>query len=602
MPAERKQRYDVDLVRERTDIVALISQHVALKKRGGRYTGLCPFHQEKSPSFNVDPDKGFWHCFGCGKGGDAFKFIMDLERLTFPEAVEKLAERAGIRPSVDYEPPQRREERDLLFEVNAAAAAAFQMALKGDPGAESRAYLEGRGMSAADAERFGLGYAPGGWDSLVKHLTGRNYSTDVLVKSGLALERTRGDGYNDRFRNRLMIPIADRQGRVIAFGGRALSKEDNPKYLNTAETAIFSKSRTLYGLHLAIKSMSDKGRAIVTEGYFDTIACHLAGFTEAVATLGTALGEEHVQMLRRYVGDKGRIYLVYDGDSAGVNAALRGQALFRAAGVDVRIALLPPQHDPDTLLREGGPAALEQYLTDALSPTAFELERLLKTQPATDIEGRARLFHAAAQVLLPLPTLERMEYSAWLVERVIRAGALGDMSLLQQELLNETKALERNPRPVAPVQQQPVELPQSTPLAPQREVPLEREVMTLMVQQPDFAALVVGQFTAEVFTHPYYRAVFQQFTAMATPEQPLHASHIRSEDEAVTNTISSLAVREAIPLDNLSPQSMLDRLREAYETRRHAPPDLNDPEALRAFTARLREKSKRVAKRIIGEE
>ncbi|MEI7832303.1 MAG: toprim domain-containing protein, partial [bacterium] len=440
-----------------------------------------------------------------------------------------------------------------------------------------------------------------GWDSLVKHLTGRNYSTDVLVKSGLALERTRGDGYNDRFRNRLMIPIADRQGRVIAFGGRALSKEDNPKYLNTAETAIFSKSRTLYGLHLASKTMADKGRAIVTEGYFDTIACHLAGFTEAVATLGTALGEEHVQMLRRHVGASGRIYLVYDGDSAGVNAALRGQALFRAAGVDVRIALLPPQHDPDTLLREGGPAALEQYLANALSPTAFELERLLKTQPAADIEGRARLFHAAAEVLLPLPALERMEYSAWLVERVIRAGALGDMSLLQQELLNETKALERNPRPAAPVPP-PAELPPSAPLTPQREVPLEREVMTLMVQQPDFAALVIGQFTAEVFTHPYYRAVFQQFATMAAAGQPLEVSHIRSEDEAVTTTISCLAVRETIPLDNLSPQSMLDRLRDAYETRRHAPPDLNDPEALRAFTARLREKSKRVAKRIIGEE
>ena len=601
MPAERKQRYDVDHVRERTDLVAVISQHVALKKRGGRYTGLCPFHQEKSPSFSVDPDKGFWHCFGCGKGGDAFKFIMDLEHLTFPEAVEKLAERAGIRPSIDYEPPQRKEERDLLFEANAAAAAAFQLALKGDPGAEARAYLEGRGMSAEDAARFGLGYAPGGWDMLVKHLSGRNFSTDVLVKSGLALERTRGDGYNDRFRNRLMIPICDRQGRVIAFGGRALSKEDNPKYLNTAETPIFYKSRTLYGLHLAIKSMSDKGRAIVTEGYFDTIACHLAGFTEAVATLGTALGEEHVQMLRRYVGDKGRIYLVYDGDSAGVNAALRGQALFRAAGVDVRIALLPPQHDPDTLLREGGPGALEQYLTDALAPTAFELERLLKTQPATDIEGRARLFHAAAAVLQPLPTLERMEYAAWLADKAIQTGAMGNASQLQQELLNEVKVLDRNPRPVLPLPQ-PVEMPVSAPLTPQREVPLEREVMTLMVQQPDFAAQVVGQFTAEVFTHLYYRAVFQQFATMAAQGLPLDAAHIRSEDEAVTTTISSLAVRETIPLDNLSPQSMLDRLRDAYETRRHAPPDLNDPEALRAFTARLREKSKRVAKRIIGEE
>ncbi len=220
-----RHSYDVDQVRERTDLLVLIRQYVALKKRGGRYTGLCPFHQEKTPSFSVDPQKGFWKCFGCGKGGDAFTFLMQLEHLTFPEALERLAERAGIHPiATSYDAPKRKEERDFLFEVNAAAAVAFHNALIGQAGAAARAYLLRRGITAEHAARFGLGYAPGGWDALVKHLRGRGFSLEMMTKAGLALARSSGEGYIDRFRNRLMIPIHDRQGRVVAFGGRALTR------------------------------------------------------------------------------------------------------------------------------------------------------------------------------------------------------------------------------------------------------------------------------------------------------------------------------------------------------------------------------------------
>ncbi len=591
---ETRQRFDIDQVRERTDLLAVIGQQVALKKRGGRYTGLCPFHQEKTPSFSVDPAKGFWHCFGCGKGGDAFSYLMQLEKLTFMEAVERLAERAGIRPLLEIEPPQRKEERDFLFEVNAAAADAFRKALRGRAGEQARAYLARRGITAEHADRFGLGYAPAGWDALVSHLGGRNFGMPIMVKAGLALARTSGEGHIDRFRNRLMIPIYDRRNRVIAFGGRALTAQDQPKYLNTAETPIFHKGQTLYALNLAGDAIGKRGRAIITEGYFDAIACHLAGFAETVATLGTALGEEHVQILRRLAE---RIYLVFDADSAGVNAALRSQALFREAGADVRIVRLPDGHDPDTLLREKGTDAFERCLAEALSPVEFELELLVRQHPEQDAEGRVRLFRAAAKILHPLPALERAEYAARLVDRWL-GGSRGDVMQLQQAMLSEVAALDHGPRrrPAATT-------PAPSSEAPAADLPLERELMTAMVQDQQFASRAVAQIPPDAFAHPAYRAVFEGLRGLAAAGKPADARRIVSADDQLVVTIAALAVREPLPVEDLSPDAMAKRMCEEYEERQdRQPSDIDDPDALQAWTMRLRQRKQRNARRIFGLE
>lgn len=600
---EPRMHYDVDQVRERTDLLTLIGQHVVLKKRGNRHTGLCPFHQEKSASFSVDAQKGFWHCFGCGKGGDAFTFLMELEHLSFPEAVERLAERAGVRALQTNVLPRQKEERDLLYEVNAAAAAAFATALRGKAGGIARSYLENRGISLEQAARFGLGYAPKSWDALVSHLTTHGYSTTIMVKAGVALARTSGSGYIDRFRHRLMIPIYDRQGRVVGFGGRALAKEDAPKYLNTAETPIFQKNRLLYGLNIAVGTIS-KGdaakeipsRVIITEGYFDTIACHLAGFTEAVATLGTALGEEHVQLLRRLTE---KVYLVFDADSAGINAALRSQMLFRKAEMDVRIVRLPAGHDPDTLLRELGVSVFEQCLLNALSPVEFELERLIQQHPVSDTESRVRLFRAAAKLLQPLSRLERTEYAIRFIDRSV--GTRGDIAELQHALLSEIATLDRAPQrhnATAPA------VTASKNLTNIPDVPLEREVLTAMVQNADFAQRAVQLISPEMFSHDRYRAAFIALLALAQQGKTPDARLIISENEQVATTVAALAIREPLPISGLSQNAMVERLQEEYERRQTRPAAiaLNDRAALEAFSAPLRARSQRIARRIFGED
>lgn len=590
--------YDADQVRERTDLLTLIGQYVALKKRGGRYTGLCPFHQEKSPSFSVDPQKGFWHCFGCGKGGDAFSFLMQYEKLTFPEALERLAERAGIQPTQSTEAPRRKEERDLLFEVNAAAAEAFRKGLKGAAGAGARAYLAQRGITPAHAEQFGLGYAPPMWDALVHHLQKRGYAPEMMLKADLARTRTQSTGNFDRFRNRLMIPIHDRQGRVVAFGGRALAPDDQPKYLNTGETPLFHKGRLLYAFHLARDPISKRGRAIVTEGYFDTIACHLAGFTETVATLGTALSEEHVRLLRPMVE---RVYLVFDADSAGLNAALRSQAIFRQAEVDVRIVRLPGGHDPDTFLREMGAEAFERCLTEALSPVAFELERLLAEHPARDVESRTRLFRAAARLLRPLPGLERTEYTRWLADRWLR-GAQGNVADLQQAILGEVAALDRAPhRGNAPhIEEAPPPDEEATlPLLPIPTVPLEREVLRAMVQHADFAAQAVILVPLDAFTHPTARVVFQAFCRQVDQEKTPDPRHLAGDNTAMAAVVAALAVADPYLGFEVSPTGAMDRLLEEYEVRTTRPCEvpLEDRAAAEEITATLKERSRRAQQR-----
>ena len=289
-------------IRARVDLVELIGQHVRLQRAGRRYRGLCPFHQEKTPSFTVDPERGLWHCFGCGEGGDVFSFVMRAEGLSFPEAARRLADRAGMQWETDPQAAARRERRELLERANEIARARFidHLVRNESPAAEAaRDYLRGRGFSRSVMEEFGIGYALDSWDDLLKALGATGISAEMAQEAGLVKIGERG-GHYDVFRDRIMFPIADVTGRTVAFGGRALKEDEPAKYLNSPETPIFRKRRTLYGLNQARKLIVEQGTALIVEGYTDVVSLHQAGLNNVVAGLGTALTREQLQLLARY--------------------------------------------------------------------------------------------------------------------------------------------------------------------------------------------------------------------------------------------------------------------------------------------------------------
>lgn len=386
----------LDELRNRTALSDVVGKRVQLKKAGGRgeWSGLCPFHNEKTPSFTVSDDKGFYHCFGCGEHGSAFDFLMKQEGLSFPEAVERLAQDAGMEvPRDTPEERQRQERRKTLVDVTEAAAAYFERCLRMPEGKAALDYLRGRGLDDATIKHFRLGFSPDSRGALKGALSKDGFDERLMVEAGLLIvppeERQDRTPY-DRFRGRVMFPIADKRGNVIAFGGRAMGDAE-PKYLNSPETPIFHKSHVLYGLNHALNSARKKGRIVVSEGYMDVIALHRAGITEAVAPLGTALTEDHLRELWRIAPEP---LLCFDGDNAGQRAA--GRAAEKAlpilrGGIGLRFAELPKGHDPDTLIRDRGSDAMEGVLSAAL-PLSEVLWRMeIGERPPATPEARAAL-------------------------------------------------------------------------------------------------------------------------------------------------------------------------------------------------------------------
>lgn len=377
-------------IRNAVDIVQVIGERVALRRVGRRYSGLCPFHQERTPSFSVNPEWQIWHCFGCGKGGDVFSFLMELDKLTFPEALKELADRAGI------ELPRREatagsELRDRLHQANALARDFYRAELLTPDGAAARGYLAQRGFEGEILERFEIGWAPARWDGLLTAL-GKLLPVKTLEDAGLVLRRGDGSGHYDRFRNRVLFPIATGTGRTAGFGARALAAEDTPKYLNSPETAVFRKGSLLFGLSLARKAVRERKQVIVTEGYLDAMRLHRVGLDHAVSACGTALTAEQARLLARLEPE---VVLLYDGDDAGIRAADRALEPLLEAGLPVRVCTLPPGEDPDSFVREKGAAALRALLEErALDVPAFLAESKLTGDPAKNPspEARARRF------------------------------------------------------------------------------------------------------------------------------------------------------------------------------------------------------------------
>ena len=389
-------RYDdlLQEIRARVSILDVVGPYVALRQAGKNWKGLCPFHDERTPSFVVNDEKGVYHCFGCGAGGDLFRFVMEVEGLGFREAVERLARQAGVPlPEKGAKDRGAPDDRAELLEVLGLAARYFRHQLtQGRAGERARAYLEGRGISAELSEAFGLGYAPRGWDNLTRFLKSRGWDLGMAERAGLLKAREGGDWY-DRFRDRLMFPIHDASGRVVGFGGRVVDSGE-PKYLNGPETPVFRKRRLLYGLHQAAGALRKRREAWVVEGYMDVVSLHGRGYPRAVATLGTALGPDHLRELRRRVD---RVVLLYDGDEAGRRAAVRSLEVFLAEGVDCRAVFLPPGHDPDSFVREGGD--LERLVAGATPLFDGFLEDLMSRLDLTSVPGRLRAADEAARVL-----------------------------------------------------------------------------------------------------------------------------------------------------------------------------------------------------------
>ncbi|MBI4277048.1 MAG: DNA primase, partial [Armatimonadetes bacterium] len=380
-------------IRRRVDLVDLAASYVTLRKSGRYYKGLCPFHQEKTPSFHVDRERGLFHCFGCGAGGDLFDFVMRVQRLTFPEALEELARRAGVEVERSPEAARRATEQERLYQAMDAAVRFFEEQVRVSGGVRARAYLERRGVDAEMARRFRLGYAPEGWDGLLRALEGRGFAAGLLERCGLVAARQSGSGHYDMFRHRLVFPILDLRDRPVALGARALD-DAVPKYLNSPETPLFSKSRMLYALNWAREAVRAAGEIVVVEGYMDALTCHQLGVAHAVASLGTALTMDQVLLCKRFAP---RVILVYDSDAAGMAATERAMELFEDAEVEVRIAVLPGGGDPDRYLRDHGAEAFRALLGAAMPIFDYRLDRATARHDARTTEGKV----AIADEVLP---------------------------------------------------------------------------------------------------------------------------------------------------------------------------------------------------------
>ncbi len=440
-------------IRRRADITEVVSQYVSLVPAGnGRMKACCPFHDEKTPSFYVSRDKGFYKCFGCSASGDVFKFVQAMENTDFIGARKILGARYNVevKSRAEMSPEQREKvsERDKLLKVTAAAAHFFREQFSGNGGLAARDYARTRGLSRETIEKFGIGYAPDNFNLLRGTLTRKyGFSDEEGITAGLFIEKKSAEGelggmfaegaerrVYDRYRHRLMFPIWDESGRVIAFGGRALDggQQDNSdsnyvpaKYINSPETPLFHKSNVLFAWHLARAEVSKRGGVIITEGYMDAIAMHEGGFPQTVATLGTAVTAQYVALLRRL--SPKAVYLCFDGDSAGMKAALRTAPLFAENALDVRVVRLPIGHDPDTFIRENGEAGMQSALDEAIPLARYRLVSILDAHPLEEVEGRAEAMRQSAEIINDLSSeTERSGYVAFLVDELLKIEKPGN--------------------------------------------------------------------------------------------------------------------------------------------------------------------------------
>ncbi len=504
----------VERIRDAGDIVRIVSEYVPLKPAGTRFKGLCPFHQEKTPSFSVDPDRKLFYCFGCQTGGDLFKFVSLYENVSFPEAVESLARRLGVPLPEDPVHERKVEPRDRVLAIHGAAEAFFRERLRDEGGAPCRAYLERRGLGAETVDRLGLGYAPDAWEALRTHLLAKRFRPEELVTGGVALERKSGSGQYDRFRNRLIFPIRDVNGATVAFGGRALD-ETEPKYLNSPETPAYVKGNHLYGLDRARDAIRREGFAIVVEGYLDLAAVVQAGFGNVVASLGTAFTPAQARLLSRFTR---RVVVSYDGDAAGSAATLRSLDLLLEHGFEVRVAELPQGLDPDDVIRRDGAEAYVRSVRQAPGYLDYVVRREAASRDLTRPDGKAAAVAAALPHLVRLPNaIERAEWAG----RLADAFRIDDELVLQELRRALRRASDGMPRVL-----------EARP-APGADRPVEHLLVRLLLQYPECRDVVRAELDARDLETAAVRDV-------------VHTILRRSEDDS---PVDYLAILDDLPRD-----------------------------------------------------
>ncbi|MGW0413602.1 DNA primase [Streptomyces collinus] len=556
---------DVKAVRDAVPIDAVVSEYLQLRNAGGgNLKGLCPFHDEKSPSFQVSPSKGLFHCFGCQEGGDTLTFVMKVDHLSFSEAVERLAAQAGITLRYEeggYNPAHQRGERIRLVEAHKIAAQWYAEQLATGPEAETgRVFLAERGFDQAAAVHFGVGYSPQGWDHLTRYLRGKGFTDKELILSGLSQEGRRGP--IDRFRGRLMWPIRDIGGEVVGFGARKLYEADNgPKYLNTPDTAIYKKSQVLYGIDLAKQHIAKTSRAVVVEGYTDVMACHVAGVTTAIATCGTAFGGDHIKILRRLLMDNGsaRVIFTFDGDAAGQKAALRAFEDDQKFAAETYIAIAPDGMDPCELRLAKGDDAVADLAEPRTPLFEFALRQIVARYDLNTPAGRAAALDEAApivariknsgaqhEVAVELAGMLGILDTQFVVKRVAqlarwareRGGGRGGP---QQQSRGPQQQWETGPRAAAP----------SGPALTLRNPvhAAERELLKLALQRPELVSPAFDAYGADEFTAPPYTAVHRAIAEAGGAEYGVQDAQeylIRvreaAPDDAVRAMVTELAV------------------------------------------------------------
>jgi len=527
-------------IRERTDIVEVVSGYLPLKHSGANHLGLCPFHGEKTPSFNVNSTRQIFHCFGCGVGGNVFAFLMRIEGLSFPEAVRRLGERVGVEVPEEAPSPaeqRRREEEERLTRINEVACEFYQQILLDAPeGAAARSYLRQRGYDGETARRFRLGYAPDGWDLLARHLTQKGFDP-ALARDRLGLLRPgkEGRGDIDLFRRRLLFPIFDLRGQVAAFGGRVLD-DALPKYINSPESPVYHKGRTLFGLYQARETMRREGVGIVVEGYFDQLALVRAGFDNAVASCGTALTEEHARLLKRYCD---KLLLLFDQDSAGQKATLRAMDVLIAAGLPTSVVALDPGEDPDSFLACRGTEEFRARLAAARPVLELFIEQTLAGEEP-GVAGQARAVERILAKLRLLPS--EIERSLYLQDLARRTGL--DAALLARKLGGV---------PVAP---RPPQVPPQPNAALRAQRPGPRPVaepgeknqdwlLILMIAEPTIRGRVLSEGVANLFSDPDRLAIAERILALGDEREKIEEARLGDPlNESQNALLSGILVKD----------------------------------------------------------
>jgi len=551
---------DIALVRERARIDEVVSNYVTLKHAGGgSQKGLCPFHDEKSPSFNVNPSKNFFHCFGCDEGGDVISFLMKIEGLAFSEAVERLADTYGVQlrytESTGATGDRKRPSnlRPRMLEAHKAAQVFYAGHLETADAAQARAFLEQRGFDQDAAATFGVGFAPRGGDDLYKHLRQRGFNDEELVTGGLVAQGNRG--HYDRFRGRLLWPIRETNGDVIGFGARRIFDDDriDAKYLNTPETPIYKKSQVLYGIDLARREIARASQAVVVEGYTDVMACHLAGVPTAVATCGTAFGEEHSRVLRRLLKDhdefRGEVIFTFDGDAAGQKAALRAFEGDQSFAGQTYVAVEPDGLDPCDVRLQKGDASVRELIARRLPLYRFVLGNVVSRYDLDRADGRIDAVREAAKLVAAIR--DRSKVEAFSRELAGMVGVDIDDARAEVRRAAHRRPDDRGRPAVGPDRSvEPVETPSAPPLPDLRDprFSLERETLKLVVQHPEAVGRMAKDVDGHDFTHPTYRRVWEAVVACGgpagAPSGEVWVAKLRDSDAdpVLSQALSALAV------------------------------------------------------------